>query len=179
MQFKQFDKPFSLTRRLRTTRLVLGAAALFFPLCSWAASPSSPGSIPEPPSSLRGTIYDSHKAFTLSWSAPAHYSDGTPAGDIRGFNVYRRASLKGPIVRLNSSPVTMTVFADKYTGGRLFYFVRTVGKDGQESKASNTVDTGTAYSRGPVPAEIDPVTRRTMSRTILPADPSKLADAGF
>lgn len=94
-------------------------------------------------SNPEGLTYDlSQDALTVKWKKPQSNIDGSTPANILGYNVYRRSENETQIKKINSSPVTETVFSDnffefekKYT-----YYVRTVsiGSEGTPVESSNS-----------------------------------------
>lgn len=70
----------------------------------------------------------SQEAVRLSWNAPSGNIDASSPASIIGYNIYRSASEKQPAKLLNSSPVTLTSFADEFFefDKDYWYFVRAV-----------------------------------------------------
>ncbi len=58
---------------------------------------------------------------------------------VDGYNVYRRALLGGPYVKINKDHVKGLTYVDREveSGVKYYYVVRAVGKDGVESWDSN------------------------------------------
>ncbi|MFL6467029.1 MAG: fibronectin type III domain-containing protein [Pyrinomonadaceae bacterium] len=78
------------------------------------------------PASLSTTV--SQDAITLSWTAPTQNVDATTPPNIIGYNVYRSSSAREAGKLLNSTPITVTTFADPTFefAKEYFYFVRAV-----------------------------------------------------
>jgi hypothetical protein len=96
------------------------------------------------PASLSTAL--SQDAIELSWSAPESNIDGSTPVNVLGYNVYRTASKKEAGKILNKTPVTDTIYADKFFefDKEYTYFVRSVSVGGNgepiESLESNIVD---------------------------------------
>ncbi|MGB2677999.1 MAG: fibronectin type III domain-containing protein [Candidatus Acidiferrum sp.] len=71
------------------------------------------------------------QAVTLNWNPSISVVDG--------YNVYRRALLGGPYVKINKDHVKGLTYVDREveSGVKYYYVVRAVGKDGVESWDSN------------------------------------------
>ncbi len=79
-------------------------------------------------------------AFTLLWDPVTRRADGSALPDPARYNVYRRETLDGPSAKVNSDPLTISVFADIPGPRTCYYVVRTVDGDGQESADSLVLD---------------------------------------
>jgi fibronectin type 3 domain-containing protein len=95
---------------------------------------------PEPPMGLKGSLDPSETAFTLLWEAVNQNADGTPLGDLAGYNIYKRNTLSGAATKLNPVPTTLNVFADQVNGQTFYYTVRAVDQAGNESADSLMAD---------------------------------------
>ena len=95
---------------------------------------------PEEPLGLKGTVDASRQAFTLIWEPVTRNADGTTANDVVGYHIYRRTSIDGPPVRLTTTPISITAFADRINGGLYYYTVRAVDRAGNLSAESLFAD---------------------------------------
>ncbi len=95
---------------------------------------------PAEPLGLKGVTDSSKQFFTLTWEATALNDDGTHASDILGYHVYRRSLLNGTAVRVTTTPITITAFADQINSQVYYYTVRTVDTSGNLSVESLLAD---------------------------------------
>jgi hypothetical protein len=105
------------------------------PLCSGAASGSSPGNAPS-------HVNPHSHSVTLSWNAPVSASR-SPADAIKGYQVYRsvKSQTYAESDRISQSPVHGTRCVDMTVEARntYFYVVRAVTEDGMQSGSSNEI----------------------------------------
>ncbi len=94
---------------------------------------------PSAPTDLTVTTGDEEGTLSLSWTAPANNTDGSPLTDLAGYNIYRMTSSGGPKTLVNDNPVSTTTFLDTaLENGKTYYYVVTaVDKRGNESPDSD------------------------------------------
>ncbi|MEE9341291.1 MAG: ABC transporter substrate-binding protein [Thermoplasmata archaeon] len=94
---------------------------------------------PSAPTDLIVTTGDEEGALSLSWTAPANNTDGSPLTDLAGYNIYRMTSSGGPKTLVNDNPVSTTTFLDTaLENGKTYYYVVTaVDNRGNESPDSD------------------------------------------
>lgn len=90
---------------------------------------------------LAAPPFPSRSSHAMTWTNPTAYTDGTaiPAGALQGTNLYRQ--LDGSAWQGYAGVAApATVFVDPTPGpGSTCYYATTVGTDGLESGASNTL----------------------------------------
>jgi len=99
---------------------------------------------PSQPLGLSGVNDPWGRAFTLIWEPVKRNEDGATLNNLSGYNIYRRSSLRGPAVKINSYTVPIVVYADRTEGQTYYYTVRAVDADGHESADSYIVDSSPA-----------------------------------
>ncbi len=95
---------------------------------------------PNAPAGLKGFLDPTGKAFTLSWEEVKFNSNGTAITDLAGYYIYKRAQLNSTPVRLTTTPLTVTAFADQVDNQVYYYTIRAVDTSGNESEESLFAD---------------------------------------
>lgn len=109
-------------------------------IVSTAIVPQGDVLAPDVPMGLKGTLDSSGIAFTLLWEEVTQNSDGSPLGDLAGYNIYRRTTLTGIPTKLTPVPLTVRAFADVVNNQTLYYTVRSIDTTGNESPDSLIAD---------------------------------------
>lgn len=110
------------------------------PVTPYASSNSTPAVLAIEPLGLKGFGDPWRKTFTLIWEPVGQQRDVAALSEIVGYNIYRRTSPKGAASKINSTPISLTVFADRVDGLTYYYSVRAADASGNESKESLLVD---------------------------------------
>jgi hypothetical protein len=113
-----------------------------------------PKALAAPPAGVRAAVFADR--IEVRWTAPSTNFDGSAPPLVKGYNIYRgeaavspdatRApAAAGPARRINASPVTGVVYADREFGFDVTYryFVRAAGAEAEpflESEDSDTVE---------------------------------------
>lgn len=128
------------------------------------------------PASLETVL--SQEAIRLDWTPPAANVDGTTPVNILGYNIYRSESETSPAKLLNETPVSDTLFEDRFFDfeKEYFYFVRAVslgtGAVPTESSESNIVKINPIDTFPPsAPAAITIAATPTSISIFFPANP--------
>lgn len=127
---------------------------------------------PREPVGLKGTIDQSRTAFTLIWDPVTMNEDGSPADDVAGYHVYRRAIISDPPVQLTTVPVSIPAFADVVNGAVYYYSARAVDNSGNLSPESLLADSSPEVNV----IFVGPDGR---SSVVMSGDASDLLRAGF
>jgi fibronectin type 3 domain-containing protein len=96
---------------------------------------------PGPPTGLVAEL--TQKGVSLTWKAPAS-GDGPASGDIAGYIVYRAAWQGAQFVRLTSTPVKDTAWADAKGRKENLYAVSAIDTSANESQRASAVVKATA-----------------------------------
>lgn len=128
------------------------------------------------PASL--STYLSQTAIRLNWQPPTTNADGSTPANILGYNVYRSESEKTPAKLLNTTPISDTMYEDRFFDFEktYYYFVRAVslGTDAAsvESSESNIVNLKPVDTFPPSPpAAITIAATPTTISIFFPANP--------
>lgn len=97
--------------------------------------------IAEKPENLTSEI--TQDAVLLKWEKPQTNIDGTTPANILGFNIFRQEEKQTDVKKINSSPISVTTYADNSFDfdKKYIYFVRTVsiGGEGEPVESLNSV----------------------------------------
>ena len=130
------------------------------------------------PTSLTADV--SQEAVRLAWQGPTNNVDGSTPANLIGYNVYRSESETVPAKLLNSSPITVEEFSDRFFEFEkdFYYFVRAVslGSDAQpvESGESNILKLRPVDNFPPsAPASVTVAATTTTVSIFFPVNPEK------